>query len=231
MPAIGFVSPKGGAGKSTAALALALAIAERGWRVAMIDGDPNKPLMHWASLPGRPDAVSVHAAPTEQDVRDAMREAQRKSPDWFVLDTEGSVRGALSFRAMRLDLVITPLAASQIEAIQAIKAAEIVGAQTGRQGGAGMKHRCLITRLPKTVRPQSLKAVVEQLRDKGVGLLSTPLIENEALRLLFAEGGDLAALETAEEAGAAQARRNASALLDEVLALLGGKAPAAPEPR
>jgi chromosome partitioning protein len=227
LPAIGFVSPKGGAGKTTAALSLALALADRGWKVAMIDGDPNKPLVHWASLPGSAGQVSVHAAPTAQDVPAALREAQRRTPDWIVLDTEGSVRGALSFRAMRLDLVITPLAASQIEAIQAIKAAELVGSQGS---GSGPLHRCLITRLPAAIRPRSLKIVVEQLKNKGVELLPTALIEKEAFRMLFAVGGDFTTLEREGITGAASARQNASALLDAVLTLLGPRAPAPPQP-
>ena len=97
----------------------------------MIDSDPNKPLVHWASLPGRPEKISVHPAPMLEDMRDALREAQRKQPDWLILDTEGSIRGAMAFTTLRLDLVVTPLAASQLEAIQAIKAAEMLEADYG----------------------------------------------------------------------------------------------------
>ena len=73
MPAVAFVSPKGGAGKTTAALLLALGLAERGETVAVIDSDPNKPFVHWAALPGKPPEISVHPAPTLYDVRDALR--------------------------------------------------------------------------------------------------------------------------------------------------------------
>ena len=126
MPSIAFVSPKGGAGKTTAALLLALGLAERGETVAVIDSDPNKPFVHWAALPGKPAQISVHPAPTAHDVRDALREANRRSPDWIILDTEGSIRGAMVFSTMPLDLILTPLAGSQLEAAQALKAAEII---------------------------------------------------------------------------------------------------------
>src|SRR4029450_5210969 len=105
MPNVAFVSSKGGAGKTTAALLLALGLAERGLRVALIDADPNKPLMAWADLPARPVGVTVHAAPTVQDIRDALREAARREAQWTIIDTEGSVRGAMVFAALRLNLV------------------------------------------------------------------------------------------------------------------------------
>ena len=81
MPIVAFVSPKGGAGKTTAALLLALGLAEQGRRVAMIDSDPNKPLLHWASLPGRPEPISVHPAPTDPDLAISMREARSRSAE------------------------------------------------------------------------------------------------------------------------------------------------------
>jgi chromosome partitioning protein len=44
MPTIAFASPKGGVGKSTAAVLLATELAGFGAGVTMIDADPNKPL-------------------------------------------------------------------------------------------------------------------------------------------------------------------------------------------
>jgi chromosome partitioning protein len=227
LPNVAFVSPKGGAGKTTAALLLALGLEEQGLRVAMIDSDPNKPLMAWAAMPGRPERITVHPAPMPQDVRDALREAQRRQPDWVILDTEGSLRGAMAFTNLRLDLVLTPLAASQLEADQAIKAAEIVG-QFGARSGMPLKHRCLLTRVPAALRPRSLKQVVERLRENGVELLPTALIEKEAFRVLFAVGGGFEELEKSGVSGVASARENARTYLAAVReALARNPAPAA----
>jgi chromosome partitioning protein len=219
LPTVAFVNPKGGAGKTTAALLLALGLSKQGARVAMIDSDPNKPLVHWASLPNRPEKVSVHPAPTMEDMRDALREAQRKQPDWLILDTEGSIRGAMAFTTMRLDLVVTPLAASQLEAIQAIKAAEMV-AQFGRRAGRPLPHRCLLTRVPAALRPRSLKDVVEQLRASEIEILPIPLIEKEAFRTLFAIGGGFDELERSGVSGVPAARANADAYLASILELV-----------
>ncbi len=219
MPNIAFISPKGGAGKTTAALLLALGLAERGARVALIDSDPNKPLLRWGGLPGRPEAISVHAAPTVQDIRDAAHEARRRDPDWTIVDTEGSVRGAMVFAALRFDLVVTPLTGSQMDAIEAIKASELV-ASFGKRAGNDLLHRCLLARVPAALKLRSLAAVVGQLRAREIDILPAALIEKEAFRALFEVGGGLAALEGHGVSGVPAARRNIEAYVDAVLMLL-----------
>jgi chromosome partitioning protein len=217
---IAFISPKGGAGKTTAALVLALGLVEQGQRVAMIDSDPNKPLVHWSTLPNPPEGLTVHPAPTAHDIADAQRDARRQGPDWIILDTEGSVRGAMAFTAMRPDLALTPLAGSQLEAIQAIKAAEMVR-EFGQRGGQPLLHRCLLTRIPAAIRPRSLKAVVEQLRQHQIEFLPTALLEKEAFRALFSVGGGFPSLEAAGVGGVGTARANADAYVAAVLELMG----------
>ncbi len=220
MPNIAFISPKGGAGKTTAALLLALGLAERGARVALIDSDPNKPLVRWGALPGRPEAITVHAAPTVQDIRDAAQEARRRDPDWVIVDTEGSVRGAMVFAAMRFDLVVTPLNGSPMDAIEAIKAAELV-ASFGKRAGSGLMHQCLVSRAPPALKPRSLARVVAMLREQEIDILPTALVEKDAFRALFEIGGGLKALEAAGVSGVPAARRNIEAYVDAVLERLG----------
>ena len=212
MPNVAFVSSKGGAGKTTAALLLALGLAESGLRVALIDADPNKPLMAWADLPGRPERVTVHAAPTIQDMRDALREAARRDADWTIVDTEGSVRGAMVFAALRLDLVVTPLTGSQLDVAEAIRTAQMVAA-FGKRAGKPLLHRCLLTRVPAALKPRSLKGVVEQLRQQQVELLPTALVEKEAFRDLFTHGGGLVGLEDRGVYGLPAALQNIEAYI------------------
>lgn len=219
MPNIAFISPKGGAGKTTAALLLALGLAERGARVALIDSDPNKPLLRWGGLPGRPEAITVHAAPTVQDIRDAAYEARRREPEWTIVDTEGSVRGAMVFAALRFDLVVTPLMASTMDAIEAIKASELV-ASFGKRAGNNLLHQCLLTRVPAALKPRTVGTVVAQLRAREIDILQAALIEKEAFKALFEVGGDLAALEAHGVAGVPAARRNIEAYVDAVTDLV-----------
>jgi chromosome partitioning protein len=219
VPNIAFMSPKGGAGKTTAALLLALGLAEQGRRVALIDSDPNKPLLRWAGLPGRPDEISVHAAPTIQDIRDAAYEARRREPAWTIVDTEGSVRGAMVFAALRFDAVVTPLTGSAMDAVEAIKASELV-ASFGKRQGNDLPYACLISRAPAALKPRSLGHVVAQLRAREIEILPVPLIEKEAFRALFEVGGGLGGLEAHGVGGVAAARANVAAYVDAITAMI-----------
>jgi len=219
VPNVAFISPKGGAGKTTAALLLALGLAEQGRRVALIDSDYNKPLVHWGEMEGRPRFISVHAAPTIHDIREAVREAQRHDPEWYIVDTEGSERGAMVFAALRFDLVLTPVAGSQLDLREAIKASQMVAA-FGKRGGKPLLHRAILTRIPAAIKPRTLKSVVDQLRQAGVQILPTPLVEKEAFRALFSIGGGFDELQESGAWGVAAARQNTESYVRDVMDLL-----------
>ena len=234
MPNVVFISPKGGAGKTTAALALALGLVERNQRVALIDSDPNKPLVRWAALPNRSEAISVHPAPTVPDIRDAAREAQRRSPEWILLDTEGTERGAVVLAALLFDLFLTPFVGSQLDFVESIRVAEVFQSFV-RRAARPIPHRALLTRVPAAIKPKMLKSVVAELRQAGVQILPTPLLEKEAFRALFHLGGGFDALELNGVFGADATRRNVSAYVDDVAALVDAmraeRAAAGPEAR
>ena len=225
MPTVAFLNPKGGAGKTTAALLLALGAAAQGRKVAMIDADPNRPLGLWAALPGRPDGITIHPAPTEADLADALREATASRAEWIILDTEGSPRQGLAFAQVKPDLVLTPLSSSPLETVQAVKAAEMVR-EAARKIRKPIAHACIFTRIPAAVRPKSLRRAVDLLRTAQIDILPTAIIEKEAFRTLFAVGGGLDALERSGTYGVASARANAAAYLAAVSNVLAGRAEA-----
>ncbi|HUO23085.1 MAG TPA: ParA family protein [Caulobacteraceae bacterium] len=203
-----FASPKGGCGKTTAALTLALGLCEQHDRVAMVDADPNRPLVRWAEMPGRPPGLTVQAAPTAMDIPDAVRAALRGRPDWLIADTEGSMAGMGAIQALKPDLIVTPLGPSPLDVDMALSAQSMLALPKMRLSKPAL-HCALLTRVPPLLRPRSLKAATTRLEQSGMPLLPTAVIDKEALRLLFAYGGGFEALVARQVPGAAAARANA----------------------
>ncbi len=77
MPTIVFVSPKGGAGKTTAALLLASQLASS-YDVTLIDADPNRPIKAWASGGNTPKRLSVVSDVDEDNIIERIEEAAQK---------------------------------------------------------------------------------------------------------------------------------------------------------
>ena len=67
MLVISFMTQKGGAGKSTLALSVAVAAREAGDRVAILDLDPQASLMNWSQLRNKGDVFVEAATPETLD--------------------------------------------------------------------------------------------------------------------------------------------------------------------
>ena len=218
MPTIAFVSSKGGVGKTTSALLLALGLADRGVTVSIVDSDPNLPLKAWGELPGKPEAVRLFHAPSFQDLPGELRKAKTAS-DWVVVDTEGGAPRMGGMAIANADLVITPLAASQLDAREARKVSQLV-ADVAKREGRTIPLVCLFARTPSGVR-RSFQDVRAQLEQAELPTLATALSDKEAFRALFAKGGGLTSLSSRQVSGLAAARELVSAFTTEVAALMG----------
>ena len=223
MPTIAFVSSKGGVGKTTSALLLALGLADRGLGVSIVDSDPNLPLKAWGALPGKPDNVRLFHAPSFQDLPGELRKA-RTASEWVVIDTEGGAPRMGGMAIANADLVVTPLAASQLDAREAIKVADMVS-EISKREGRKIPLVCLFARTPSGVR-RSFQEVRAQLATAQLPALATALSDKEAFRALFSRGGSLGALSSRQVSGLAAARELVEAFTHEIGALAGATLPA-----
>jgi len=101
MPVISFANPKGGTGKSTSALILALELAHRGGKVALIDCDPNQTTAGWAAIReenGDETPFTAIPNPGEADVIDVLDRLSAEYP-FVIVDLEGTASLMMS-RAM-----------------------------------------------------------------------------------------------------------------------------------
>ena len=218
MPTIAFVSSKGGVGKTTSALLLALGLAERGLKVSIVDSDPNLPLKTWGDLPGRPEAIGLFHAPSFQDLPGELRKA-RQAAEWVVVDTEGGAPRMGGMAIANADLVVTPLAASQLDAREAVKVSTIVSDISKREGRP-IPLVCLFARTPAGQR-RSFHDVRAMLDEAGLPALATSLTDKEAFRALFFHGGGLGDLHPRQVSGVKAARELVQQYVAEIAARVG----------
>jgi chromosome partitioning protein len=223
MPTIVFASPKGGVGKSTAAVLLATELAGFGASVTMIDADPNKPLSHWAKRAGRPENLSVVAEVAEDSIIDAIESAAAKT-SFVIVDLEGTASMMVGYAMSRADLVIIPVQGSHLDAAEAAKAIKLVRAQE-RVFRRTIPYSVLFTRTNPAIRTRTFQSIEDEFANNNIPMLRTHLNEREAYRALFAFGGTLAGLDTAQVANIAAAILNARVYANEVVNLLKVKAP------
>lgn len=219
MPTIAFVSSKGGVGKTTSALLLALGLAEAGEAVALVDSDPNLPLSAWRALSAVPAAVRVFAAPRFDALPAALRGAERAAP-WRIIDTEGGAPRLGAAAVAAADLVIAPLAASHLEAREALKV-KVLAASVAAREGRVIPFACLFARTPGGFR-RSFQTVRAELDAAGALTLVTVLSDREAFRALFASGGDLASLPRREVSGVSTAQALVRTFAAEIREIFAG---------
>ncbi len=171
MPTIVFASPKGGVGKSTAALLLATEIATHGGSVTMIDADPNRPLTQWARLPGKPDKLTVLATTTEESIIDTIEKGALMTT-FVIVDLEGTASMMAGYAMSRAELVIIPAQGSHLDATGAVEAIRLVREQE-KAFKRKIPFAILFTRTSAAIRPRTLQSIEGEFAYNRVPMFGT----------------------------------------------------------
>jgi chromosome partitioning protein len=215
MPVISLSSPKGGAGKTTAATLLATELAARGARVTIIDADPNKNVVDWSKLPGKPENITVIDDVTEETIVDAIEEAASKTP-FVVVDLEGTASLMVSYAISMSDFVLIPMQGSQLDAKQAARQIKLISAQE-RIAGRAIPFAVLFTRANPALKPKTQRHLEERLAEQNVPVMATRLYDREPYRALFSFGGSLSSLKDRGMSNLPAALNNAREFASEVI--------------
>ncbi|MBB4141752.1 ParA family protein [Rhizobium rhizoryzae] len=218
MPVISFANAKGGAGKTTAALLLATELAHQGYRVTLIDADPQRWISQWHELSGAVRNISIITEVSVASLQCHLREMAGQT-DYFVIDLAGA-RDALVTTALGLsDHVFIPVQGSAMDAKGAAQILDLLALMKEKAGHA-VAHSVVLTRVTPMVTTRSLLAIKGLLAQRGVNVLNTPIGERTAFRELFEVGGTLYSLDAAKVSNLDKARDNIRALADEVKRLM-----------
>jgi chromosome partitioning protein len=218
MPVMCFASPKGGCGKSTAALILATTLAERGAAVTIIDADPNRPVAKWARRPGKPETLKVISDVTEKTIIDVIEQEARKAA-FVLVDLEGTASRMIPYAMSRSDLVIVPTRGSVLDAVEAVAAIREVKEQE-KAFRVRIPSAILFTCTSAAIRPRTLLSIEAEFRQNSIPVFKVRIHDREAFRALFSYGGTLSSLGPDQVRNISGAIENARAFAAEVIAML-----------
>jgi chromosome partitioning protein len=213
---VALVGQKGGIGKSTTAIALAMAAMERGLRVLLVDADPQGTVRTWADVAAEngnpiPTVIAMGATMHKPDQLPSLA----KGYDVTIIDTpprHGDVQRAA---LMTAQLAVLPCGPSATDAWALASTLDVVNeARTVR---SELDAHILITR--KQGRTALGRTARDTLAASGLPVLSTEL----ALRVTYQEAIALGKAPTAFGAKDAAAREVRN-LFDELEALAHGGA-------
>ena len=215
MPVITFSSPKGGAGKTTAATILATVLAEQGAAVTIIDADPNKNVVDWSKLPGKPSNLTVIGEVTEETIVDQIEEAAEKSA-FVIVDLEGTASLMVSYAISMSDFVVIPVQGSQLDAKQAARQMKLIKAQE-RIASRAIPFAVLFTRTNPAIMPKTQRFIEERFLELQVPIFATRLYDREAFRAMFSYGGTISALKDKGVSNLSAALNNALEFTSELV--------------
>jgi len=214
MPTIAFVSPKGGAGKTTSAFLLSTALAKL-YDVTVIDADPNHPIKTWATGGNAPPRLTIVSDADEDTIIERIEDAAAKTP-FVVVDLEGTASKIVVYAITQADFVVIPTQGSQLDANEASRAIRVV-MQSQKMTGKPLPYAVLLTRTSPSIRARGLAHIQKTMIEADIPVLETELNERDAFKAVFAFRQTLDQLNPSEVPNLDKAKLNVWALAHEIL--------------
>lgn len=170
MKVISFLNPKGGSGKTTAVINVSSAMARIGFKIAVVDTDPQMSLTNWSKSGSA--TFDVFTASSEKDVYGIRKDLA--DYDFVIVDGAGSLSVITSAAVMVSDLVIIPVTPSPLDFSAAGSVVTVLEAQAYSRK---VEARFLITR--KIDQATMLSVLKESIKDTGVKSFRTAITQRQ----------------------------------------------------
>lgn len=217
MPVITFANTKGGAGKTTAVLLLATELARLGFRVSVLDADPQHWITRWYENSEGALGKHLNVVPyVTMSTIDRQLAEEKARTDFVLIDLPGSRSSLLAKAVGHADYVLIPVQGSAMDAQGGANVIELLQ-YLEEKANIRIRHSVVLTRVNSMVTTRAMSAVKDLLAARRVHLLETPIIERSAFRDIFGCGGTLYSMDARQVSNLEKAQENARALALEVL--------------
>lgn len=217
MTVITFANTKGGAGKTTAAVLFTSELLHRGYRVCILDADPQRWLARWVEQMGGLPGLSVDSYITGATLQRTVAE-KRKMFEYVVVDMPGIQSSLLASAVGFSNHVIVPIQGSHMDAQGGAQVLDLIR-YLDRSAGISVPHSVLLSRVNPCVTTRSMQVVKRLLAEQSIRVLDTPIVERSAYREMFDFHCLLRRLDPQKVSNLDKAIENASRYADEIMAL------------
>lgn len=217
---IAAASTKGGVGKTTLTICSAVELKAMGYRVAVIDADPNEPVVAWAEKGTAPD-ILVRGGMTVDNFMGTIREL-RANHDVTFVDLQGAASELMLMAFGRADFVLVPAKASEFDVREAAKTLAAVE-RAGEMVDRTIPTRVVLTMTPPAFRTRVTKNARETFTQAGIPLLDAELMERTAFKEMTFTGVAPNSLDANSNAAL-----NVRAIVTEILGVIATPSEAAP---
>lgn len=217
MPVITIAQSKGGAGKTTLALALASEFEALGGSVFMLDADRQNSLLNWhrdRTSEGRGGESRIVVEDASQlrdsDIGAAIARA-REASQLVIVNSEGTSNFKTAYAAMDSDFVVIPTRSSRLDLERTVETSDMLDKMC-----RGVPYRVLITQTGQVARSKAEWEIDSQI-SKALPTFSDQMHTLDAFRAMSNYRMTLPEVEAAALAKTEKARRIAQSVLADIL--------------
>lgn len=218
MAVVSIGNVKGGAGKTTIAVLLAMEFARRGEPVVLLDCDPLAFATRWRQLPGHDGSIDVISGITFSNLAGIVR--AQKAHAQVIIDLSSARDAVTALAAAFSDLVLIPVQGCAMDAQGGAHVLDLID-QVERNSRCRINHAVVLTRVSPIITTRAIRSVKALLAARNVHLLDTPLVERGAYRDMFDHGGSLYDMDASKVSNVSKALINMQSLARDVLRLSG----------
>lgn len=211
MKTLVIAAQKGGAGKTTIAVHLAVAAHQAGLRVGVVDTDPQGSAVAWAEARGEDTGAPVPVVPLDPHAVGAgVATARADGYDLLIVDTPPHAAAGTAAALAHADFALMPVRPSMLD-LAAVPASIALLQASGRPGAF------VVSSAP--VRASETRDTERALAESGYRVLNTVIHDRTAYRRALAHGQAVGEFEPKGKAAL-----EIKALWREVHALMGADA-------